>query len=146
MVEQWERDGSHVELLPFHELLRTFGPGSRETTVPPGSWSTEAYDFVAGDHFPLWDSPANIYHRALWKLVDVARSHGGDPAAAEDVLKALSSCCWWQVSGRPCFNPPLMMFGARKALEIIERVGSDDERRAGREAYAALVRLPGINA
>lgn len=145
MVENWERHGSPIEILPFGELLRLFGGRRCDMAVPPGTWSTENYDFVAGDHFPLWNSPKNIYHRALWRLVDVARPYGSAPEAAEDVLKALSSCCWWQVSGRPSFNPRLMMLGARKALEIIERCGDERAKAEGRDAFDALVRLPGVN-
>lgn len=145
MVENWERGESPVEILPFEGLHGTFARASGEMAVPPGSWSTENYDFVAGDHFPLWNSPKNIYHRALWRLVHAARQFGAEPAAHEDVLKALSSCCWWQVSGRPSFNPSLMMFGARKALEIIERCGDQRAKTEGRAAFGDLIRLPGIN-
>lgn len=145
MVENWELDGSRIEILPFEELLRIFGPAPCDMAVPPGTWSTENYDFVSGDHFPLWNSPKNIYHKALWTLVGAARKFGADPASSEDVLKALSSCCWWQVSGRPSFNPSLMMFGAKKALEIIERSGDEKTRLEGRKAYERLIRLPGIN-
>ena len=144
LVDHWSGDGGSAEILPFGSLLSIFGPGSEETAVPPSSWSTEPSDFVCGNHFPLWNSPDNIYHRGLWRLADIARRYGELPEAAEDVMKLLSSCSWWQVSGRPNFNPRLMVIGANKALEIIERVGTDQDRRLGREAYDSLARLPGV--
>jgi len=145
MIENWHGDGSPVDIMPFQRLLDVYGQNSRDIAVPPSTWSTEPGDFVTGNHFPLWNSPDNIYHQALWRLVDVARRYGDAPGLEEDVLKMLSSCCWWQVSGRPSFNPRLMMPGARKALEIIEKAADEGARQEGRQAYETLVRLPGIN-
>ncbi len=145
MAEQWAAPGSPVDIVPFETLLGHFGRRLFAADVPPSSWSTEPYDFVSGDHFPLWRSPNNRYHAALWRLTDLARCYGGTPGVEDDVLKLLSSCCWWQVSGRPNFNPGLMMNGARKALEIIERAGNDAAKRDGRAAFDDLARLPGIN-
>ncbi len=145
MIENWYGPGSPVEILPFQRLFDAYGGNSHEFAVPPSTWSTEPHDFVTGNHFPLWNSPDNIYHQALWRLVNVARRFGDTPGLEDDVLKMLSSCCWWQVSGRPCFNPRLMMCGARKALDIIEKAADEAVRQEGRQAYEALVRLPGIN-
>ncbi|MFA6603945.1 MAG: hypothetical protein WCT10_03860 [Patescibacteria group bacterium] len=145
MVENWTGPRSPAEILPFERLWTMFGHGSPDSVVPPSSWSTEPRDFVTGNHFPLWKSPDNIYHQALWKLVDIARRFGAVAELDNDVQKALSSCCWWQVSGRPYFNPQLMMYGARKALEIIDRSADDKARQEGHKAFEHLVNLPGIN-
>lgn len=145
MVENWCHPDSPVVITPFQKLFERFGPHSGETDVPPGSWSTEVGDFVAGNHFPLWKSPDNVYHRALWRLTDVARRCSQNREIEEDVLKLLSSCCWWQVSGRPYFNPGLMMNGARKALEIIAKSADEAAQREGRDAFESLIRLPGIS-
>ncbi len=144
MAEQFAAPGSPVDIVPFQSLLALFGSGLYTAEVPPSTWSTESHDFVHGNHFPLWKSPGNIYHEALWKLTDLARRYGALPEAADDVMKLLSSCCWWQVSGRPNFNTGLMMNGARKALEIIERFGDEDAKRDGRKAFEDLVSLPAI--
>jgi len=144
LVEQWTGPGGTTEIMTFEALCGRFGPGSVEESVPSSSWSTESYDYVRGDHFPLWDSPGNIYHEALWRLVNLVRPLGALPNAEEEVLKVLSSCCWWQVSGRPSFNPRLMMHGAKKARDLIERIENDAVRRAGLEAYDRLASLPGI--
>ncbi len=144
MVENWAKPDSPIGIAPFHRLAALFG-SDWNVSIPPGSWSTEAHDFVRGDHFPLWNSPGNIYHEALWRLVNVARKYGARPETKEDVVKLLSSCCWWQVSGRPYFNPRLMMIGARKALEIIDRVAVPADRHDGHQAFDALLRLPGVN-
>jgi len=145
MVENWAKDGSPVEIAPFQRLYEIYGSRPNGAAVPPSSWSTEPGDFVTGNHFPLWNSPDNLYHRALWKLVNLARRYGDTPGVKEDVLKMLSSCCWWQVSGRPNFNPRLMMIGARLATEIIAKAADESAKREGREAFEQLVRLPGIN-
>lgn len=145
MVEAWSDPSGPVRIVPFSELFALYGQRPNGDPVPPSSWSTEPHDFVTGNHFPLWNSPDNIYHRALWRLADVARRFVADPAAEEDVLKALSSCCWWQVSGRPNFNPRLMMLGARKALDVIDRVGDEEAKEQGRSAFEALVGLPGVS-
>ena len=144
MAENWAGSGE-VEIVPFQRLYDCYASELRDIVVPPSTWSTEAGDFVTGNHFPLWSSPGNIYHQALWRLVDVARRCGERPEAADDVMKALSSCCWWQVSGRPYFNPRLMMIGARKALEIIDRAADETSKQEGRQAFEALVRLPGVS-
>jgi len=145
MIENWAKPHSPVDIAPFHRLAAMFDQDWNNVSLPPGSWSTEAHDFVRGDHFPLWNSPGNIYHEALWNLVKVARQYGSIPEAKEDVLKMLSSCCWWQVSGRPNFNPRLMMLGARKALEIIHRFADPAKIYEGQQAYDALLRLQGVN-
>lgn len=146
MVECWSREGSSVEIVSFQGLLGFFGKDPLDIAIPPSTWSTEISDFVRGDYYPLWNSPGNVYHRALWRLVNVTRRFGARPEVHEDILKVLSSCFWWQVSGRaPIFNPSLMMIGARKAMEIIERLGNEKALADGRRAFETLVKLPGIN-
>jgi len=144
LVEQWSRPEAPATIVPFADLLAEFGQRACDVSLPPGSWSTEVSDFVSGNHFPLWDSSENLYHQALWRLVNLARGYGDRPAAEDDVLKILSSCCWWQVSGRPNFNPKLMMHGAKKALEVVQRCGDEAAKQAARQAFGQLIRLPGI--
>jgi len=144
MIEQWADPATPVEIVPFSRLMQLFGPGSEDMEVPPGSWSTDLKDFLAGNYYPLWKSPRNVYHQALWRLVSIVRPLGGLPEAADDVMKMLASCCWWQVSGRPNFNPGLMMIGARKALEIARGFGSDEARQKASAAFERLARLPGM--
>jgi predicted glycosyl hydrolase (DUF1957 family) len=145
MLEQWGNGNSPVEFLEFEKLYDLYHPHSTEMAVPPGSWSTEASDFVSGDHFPLWNSPNNIYHRGLWKLIYMARRYGATPGVEEDCLKLLSSCFSWQVSGRPNFNPSLMMIGAKLALDIINRAADDRTKQEGKETFEELCKLPGIS-
>lgn len=144
LVERWTVAGTEADIVPFDWLWNRFPTDRAAADVPPGSWSTEHSDAVALNHFPLWNSPDNVYHQTLWRLINLARPLGAKAEVYDDTLKALSSCSWWQVCGRPSFSPGLMMKGADKALEVVNRVGDDATRREAHGLYETLLRLPGV--
>jgi hypothetical protein len=158
LIENWPHGNEPIGVAPFREIYDLYAHLSQERDVPAGSWSTEIKDYHRRNFYPLWDCADhdekgqvipphhNKYHQALWKLVNIARQFGDDSRAAEDVLKMLSSCAWWQVAFQygPGLNTKLMMFGAKKALEIIERVGDVSTRREGNEAFEEILKLPGV--
>lgn len=135
MVENW-RNGAPVKICSFAELLDTFP--AREATVPPGSWSTDLADAAKGDWFPLWQSRFNIYHEKLWKMVNLALRHAENPVVRDDALKITSSCHWWWVSGKGGWNPQFMLFGAEKALRIVERVGDGAAKTEARRILDSI--------
>jgi hypothetical protein len=158
LVENWSHGNEPLGVAPFQEIYELYAPPSKERDVPSGSWSTEIADYHRRNFYPLWDCADhdekgrvipphhNKYHQALWKLVNIARQFGDDPRADEDVLKMLSSCAWWQVAFQygPGLNTKLMMFGARKALDIINRVGDETAKAEGLLAYREILKLPGV--
>lgn len=145
LVDHWGHGAEPVGIAPFQDLYGIYAPLSEERDVPAGTWSTEISQYHAGVPFPLWDDSANAYHRALWKLVDIARQFGERPEASEDVMKVLSSCAWWQVAYHSGpLNAKYMMPNARLARDVIERCGDEAAKKAGRAAFKALLKLPGV--
>jgi hypothetical protein len=146
LIDHWGHGNEPIGIAPLQEIYDLYAPRSEERDVPSSTWSTEIHQYHAGIPYPLWDHPENRYHRALWKLVGVARRYGADPRASEDVLKVLSSCAWWQVAYHDGshIKGDLMMHGARLAREIIERCGNEKDKDEGRRAFAELIKLPGV--
>jgi hypothetical protein len=145
MVEQWSKPDSMVKICPISEILGIFP--AQPASIPPSSWSTESRDYTRGDMFPLWDSPTNIYHQALWKLVKlilpycgtgIVQRNGKKLDADDEILRIMQSCCWWQVSGRPYLNFDLMMNAAEKTLALIEMIGDAETKDRVRKCHANL--------
>jgi predicted glycosyl hydrolase (DUF1957 family) len=144
MVERWRPEQHRVGIVPLNDLVSQFGPGSPDDYVPPSTWSTEPHHFVDGQHYPLWKRRGNIYHEALWRLVDLARGYGSQAEFAEPVMRLLSSCSWWWVSGWPNFDPGMMLHGANLAWKIIQEAGDPTVIEQGGAAYRDLISLPAV--
>lgn len=148
MLKEWGSDGEDI-LMPFEKISQLF-PAKTLVRINDGSWSTSADDYWRDNSFPLWNSKFNPHHQNLWRLVNLALRHFGNPEADAsrcygtrpetnlDCLKITSSCQWWWISGRPWWNPDLMKFGARKAMEIVECRGSPEEISEAKKIFDKL--------
>ncbi|MDP1629707.1 MAG: hypothetical protein Q8L57_03750, partial [bacterium] len=137
MVKEWGSEGENI-LAPIEEIGRIF-PDESLIKIQDCSWATTEDDYWKDDPYPLWNSKFNPHHRNLWQLVNMALRHFGNPEANLDCLKITSSCQWWWISGRPRWEPGFMKFGARKALEIIERHGSPKEISEAKKIFERLI-------
>jgi predicted glycosyl hydrolase (DUF1957 family) len=71
---------------------------SRESDVPPGSWSTTVTDLEAGIPWPLWSHPDNRDHAAMWELLRTVLAASRECSSERVALLAdrmLYSCPFW---------------------------------------------------
>ena len=55
-------------------------------------------------------------------------------------LKMVNSCHWWWIS-RGFWNPHFMLIGARRAMVVIEKCGTLDEKKKARWHFEVLEEL-----
>lgn len=125
------------KIVPIETIGQSF-PTRSVSYLHDSSWSTELDDLDRSNPYPLWKSRFNIYHLKLWELVELALKHFDH--CREDCLRITSSCHWWWIS-RNNWNPDFMMKGADKAIEIIRKHGTSDEKRNGEGLYKKLKEL-----
>lgn len=139
MAEEWGGNGTIKRM----EELCLLYPVQEISRLREGSWSTGEDDFARNERYPLWDHSQNMCHWLLWQLVHLAlRYTERTEDAREDGMRITNSCHWWWMSGRPHREARIMLYGAKKACEIVERFG---DKRAIWEARRLLFQLEHFN-
>ncbi len=104
---------------------------SRESDVPPGSWSTTAPDLEAGIPWPLWMHPDNRDHAAMWELLRVVLAASRECRSERVALLAdrmLYSCpFWWAGAGRR--NPEQVRRGVSAVMLTASAVAEHTGKR-----------------
>lgn len=139
ILEDWGGGGKRI-LAPIEEIGRSF-PAWDLIKIEDGSWATTEDDYYFDNPYPFWNSKTNPHHQNLWRLVNIALEHREKFGAAWNCLKAVSSCGWWWISGRPHWKPELMKFNACSAMEVINQFGSSEERGRAKEIFEKLISL-----
>jgi predicted glycosyl hydrolase (DUF1957 family) len=147
LIENWTKDDAPVSVVPFEMLLADFGDNEREMFIPPSTWSTSyADDFVRGMPFPLWDDKNNIWHRAWWKMVAIAREVPDLPELRADRLRMMASCGpWWVSKHASQFAPHLYMRTVDLTASVIARSGDGILIGRSQEVQKEIERLPGFH-
>ena len=135
MLKEWGSGGPGI-LTPIEEIGRLFPP-MRLNHLGNGTWATSENDIREKDFYPLWNSKFNEHHENLWRLVNIALKYARQAGADRDCLKIASSCHWWWIS-RARWEPKFMMLGAGKAMEVIDKYGSECEKKEGKKIFENL--------
>jgi len=108
------KDSEEIKAVGISELLKIF-PAVKTRPPKPSSWSTSNEEIMAGNYYPLWNTPHNPVHRLQWEHMnicleifeDAENKNDNDKSSqffntARDVLDmALHSCqFWWANRGR----------------------------------------------
>lgn len=138
MMEHW----GGKKVVRFEELLRCFPLQKiNPSELRSCSWATSCDDLYHGDSYPLWKSAGNIHHQRLWDLINLALIHADSPEAIHPCLKIVNSCHFWWISGKPYWNPGFMMPAADKALEIVNDLGTTEEKIQAKQYHDKLLSL-----
>jgi len=135
MLKEWGSGGLGI-LTPIEGIGRLFPP-MRLSHLENGTWATSENDIREKDFYPLWNSKFNEHHENLWRLVNIALKYARQAGADRDCLKIASSCHWWWIS-RARWEPKFMMLGAGKAMEVIDKYGSECEKKEGKKIFENL--------
>ncbi len=107
-------DSDEIEVAHISSLLQKF-PLLKARPPRPSSWSTSKEEILAGNFYPLWNTPHNNIHRLQWEHINICMEilqEAGDKkdtkesmpffiAARDDMDMALHSCqFWWANKGR----------------------------------------------
>ncbi|MFA5388392.1 MAG: hypothetical protein WC312_01400 [Candidatus Omnitrophota bacterium] len=108
------KDSDDVKAVNITELLKIF-PIVKTKPPRPSSWSTTNEEIMAGNYYPLWNTPHNTIHRLQWEHMNICLEmleYAGDKKDSEksgtffDIARetmdmALHSCqFWWANKGR----------------------------------------------
>jgi len=140
LIKNW---GGGKVVSKFEELLKMY-PHRENSEIRDCSWSTSYDDLYRNDPFPLWKSKYNGHQLILWDLVYMALKYWNKQDAIHPCLKMVNSCHWWWISrgmDRGFWNPHFMLIGAKKALAVIEKCGTREEKIKARWHFEILEQL-----
>lgn len=142
-----------IKTSTLSEIIDEFGTNTVDFAPKASSWSTSPEDERRGVPFPLWDDPANPFHRLQWEHIRLAKrildmgeavSHLGEAAArhygdARHLMDmAYHSCQFWWASRRPLAGVDLILKGLWLQKEVIaaasraiQAVPGHDNQKAG---------------
>ncbi|MCX5692255.1 MAG: hypothetical protein NTX47_01010 [Candidatus Omnitrophica bacterium] len=107
-------DSDEVKAVKISDLLEKF-PAVKARPPKPSSWSTSNEEIMAGNYYPLWNTPHNNVHRLQWEHMDLCLEIFQEAEKKKDIEKsvpffntargtldmALHSCqFWWANKGR----------------------------------------------
>jgi len=108
------KNSDEIRAVGISSLLERF-PAAKTRPPRPSSWSTTNEEILAGNYYPLWNTPHNNVHRLQWEHMDMCMEIFQDAEAKKDNEKseqffntaretldmALHSCqFWWANKGR----------------------------------------------
>ena len=108
------KDSEEIEVVGISDLLKIF-PVVKTRPPKPSSWSTSNEEIMAGNYYPLWNTPHNTVHRLQWEHMNICleifqeaeNKNDNDKSASffniarETLDMALHSCqFWWANKGR----------------------------------------------
>ena len=108
------KDSEEIEVVGISDLLKIF-PVVKTKPPKPSSWSTSNEEIMAGNYYPLWNTPHNTVHRLQWEHMNICleifqeaeNKNDNDKSASffniarETLDMALHSCqFWWANKGR----------------------------------------------
>jgi len=140
LIQNW---GGGKVVSKFEELMKLF-PHRENSEIRDCSWSTSYDDLYRNDPFPLWKSKYNGHQLILWDLVYMALKYWDRQDAIHPCLKMVNSCHWWWISrgmDRGFWNPQFMLIGAKKAMAVIEKCGTREEKMKARWQFEVLEQL-----
>jgi len=107
-------NSDEVKVVGISDLLEIF-PAVKTKPPKPSSWSTSNEEIMAGNYYPLWNTPHNAVHKLQWEHMNIClemfqeaedrndndRSEPFFNIARETLDMALHSCqFWWANKGR----------------------------------------------
>ena len=107
-------DSDEVEAMHISDLMQKF-PLVKTRPPMPSSWSTSKEEIMAGNYYPLWNTPHNSVHKLQWEHMNICfeifkeaegkkgieKSAPFFNTAREALDMALHSCqFWWANKGR----------------------------------------------
>jgi len=101
-------DSDKVKAVKISDLLEKF-PAVKTKPPKPSSWSTSNEEIMAGNYYPLWNTPHNNVHRLQWEHMDLCLEIFQEAEKKKDIEKsepffntarsildmALHSCQFW---------------------------------------------------
>lgn len=107
-------DSDEIKVINISDLLKIF-PAVKTKPPKPSSWSTTNEEIMAGNYYPLWNTPHNSVHRLQWEHMNICLEifqeaedkNDNDKSglffntARKTLDMALHSCqFWWANKGR----------------------------------------------
>ena len=117
-------DSHEVKAVHISDLLEKF-PAVKTKPPRPSSWSTSNEEIMAGNYYPLWNTPHNAVHRLQWEHLNISLEvlqeaealKGADKAipffniARHAMDMALHSCQFWWANKGGMWNENLINKG-----------------------------------
>jgi len=102
------KDSDEIKAVNVSNLLERF-PSVKTKPPKPSSWSTTNEEIIAGNYYPLWNTPHNNIHRLQWEHIDICfeilqqaqdkkdseKSEAFFNTGRETLDMALHSCQFW---------------------------------------------------
>lgn len=102
------KHSSELKVVHISDLVKKFST-LKVAPPKPSSWSTTSEEILAGNYYPLWNTPHNIIHRLQWEHInmcfeilqdaqdkkDSEKSEVFFDIARETIDMALHSCQFW---------------------------------------------------
>ncbi|PIW68870.1 MAG: hypothetical protein COW10_00180 [Candidatus Omnitrophica bacterium CG12_big_fil_rev_8_21_14_0_65_42_8] len=102
------KDSKEVKAVKISDLLEKF-PAVKGRHPRPSSWSTSNEEIMAGNYYPLWNTPHNNIHRLQWEHMNMCLEIFQEAGNKKDIEKsalffntargaldmALHSCQFW---------------------------------------------------
>ena len=117
-------DSDKVKAVKISDLLEKF-PAVKTRPPKPSSWSTSNEEIMAGNYYPLWNTPHNNIHRLQWEHMDLCLEIFQEAEKKKDIEKsalffntarstldmALHSCQFWWANKDRMWNENLINKG-----------------------------------
>ncbi len=117
-------DSDKVKAVKISDLLEKF-PVAKTKPPKPSSWSTSNEEIMAGNYYPLWNTPHNNVHRLQWEHMsmcleifqeaenkkNIEKSALFFNTARETLDMALHSCQFWWANKARMWNENLINKG-----------------------------------
>jgi alpha-amylase/alpha-mannosidase (GH57 family) len=117
-------DSDKVKAVKISDLLEKF-PAAKTKPPKPSSWSTSNEEIMAGNYYPLWNTPHNNVHRLQWEHMNmcleifqeaenkknIEKSEPFFNTARETLDMALHSCQFWWANKARMWNENLINKG-----------------------------------
>jgi predicted glycosyl hydrolase (DUF1957 family) len=117
-------DSDEVKAVKISDLLEKF-PAVKARPPKPSSWSTSNEEIMAGNYYPLWNTPHNNVHRLQWEHMDLCLEIFQEAEKKKDIEKsapffntarstldmALHSCQFWWANKTRMWNENLINKG-----------------------------------
>jgi len=118
------KDSDEVKAVHISDLAKKF-PAVKTKPPKPSSWSTSNEEIMAGNYYPLWNTPHNKVHRLQWEHLnmcleifqeaenkkDIEKSAPFFNIARETLDMALHSCQFWWANRDRMWNENLINKG-----------------------------------
>jgi alpha-amylase/alpha-mannosidase (GH57 family) len=118
------KGSNEIGALNISNLIEKF-PAMKTRPPKPSSWSTTNEEIMAGNYYPLWNTPHNTVHRLQWEHMNVCldifqeaedKNDGDKPmlffkTAREMLDMALHSCQFWWANKGKMWNENLINKG-----------------------------------